>query len=519
MTALSGKIASYWIESTDETDYPNATAVTVDVAIVGAGIAGLTAAKILKEAGKTVAIIEASEVACGATGKTTAKITSLHRVIYDELMGKKGEVKARLYGQAAENALAQISAWIEQEGIDCDYSRQNAYTFAREASDLSKVQKEAEAAQKLGLPAQFVTETSLPFAVAGAVEFSNQAQFHVRKYMLHLAQQISGNGSYLFENTRVTDVREEASSCRVLSDAASNATGAQLEIKAEDVLVTTNLPILDKGLFFAKSFPKRSYIVGAPIDPADAPNGMFIGVGSDTHSIRTTPYKDGKLLLLVGGESHKVGEKTDTETSYKNLEEYARQNFKIDEIAYRWSSQDIVSFDKVPFVGPLTPTSNHIYVATGFSLWGMTNGTASGLVLADLVLGLDNPYTDLYDSLRVDPMASLESVKNNLDVGRHWVGDRLKGLTSSSFESVEKGEGKIITYEGEKVAAYRDQAGVVHACSAVCSHLGCIVNWNNAEKSWDCPCHGARFDENGKVMRSPAVHNLEPVSLSGAEKS
>ncbi len=504
-----GAPSSYWIESTETTQFPQATSVTVDVAIVGAGIAGITAAKVLKEAGKTVALIEAGEVACGSTGGTTAKITSLHRTIYNQLIDSKGEEKAKLYGQAAEGAIAQIVKWIEEEQIDCDFSRQNAYTFALTEKDIDQVKKEVEAAQRLGLPAQFVTQTSLPFAIAGAVEFSNQAQFHVRKYMLHLVKKIPGEGSYLFEHTRVTDVKEEKSACRVLTE--------QGEIQASDVLVTTNLPILDIGLFFAKSFPQRSYIIAAPIAPEAAPQGMFIGVGTETHSIRTTPYKDGKLLLLVGGEGHKVGEKSETETCYRNLEDYAQRHFEVDEIAYRWSNQDVVSFDKVPFVGPLTPTSQHIYVATGFNLWGMTNGTSAGMVLADLVLAQDNPYTELYDSLRVDPIASTASLKQNLDVGRHWVGDRLKGLTQFSFDSVKPGNGKIITHKGEKVAAYRDEAGAIHACSAVCSHLGCIVNWNSAEQSWDCPCHGARFNADGKVMCAPAVHDLEPVSLLATE--
>ncbi|MCC0176436.1 FAD-dependent oxidoreductase [Waterburya agarophytonicola K14] len=505
MTTLPGKPVSFWLDSTAKTTYPQMENVTVDVAIVGAGITGITAAYLLKKAGKKVALIEGQHIAASASGHTTAKVTSLHQLIYAELIDRHGEDKARLYGESNQAGVEFIASTVEQEGIDCDFQRNDTYSFAEDKNNLDKVQKEYDAAVKLGLPAEFVTDTTLPFDIAGAVKFNNQAQFHVRKYLLHLADLIPGDGSYVFENSRVKTA-EEGTPCKVFTD---NAT-----LLANDVLLTTHLPIMDQGLFFAKTYPQRSYIIGAKINSAKAPEGMYIGVGNNYYSIRTTPTEGKDLLLMIGGGSHKVGEKSETEESYQELERYAHSHFEIDKIDYRWSSQDYESFDQLPFIGKLTPANDRIYVATGYSLWGMSKGTMAGMILSDLVQGIANPWVDLYDSLRATPFVTKESMKNNLDVGMHWVGDRLKGLTSWSTDDVKPGEGKLINYKGETVGVYKDETGKVTAVNATCPHLGCIVNWNSAEKSWDCPCHGGRFTCEGKIIQSPATKDLEVKTLS-----
>lgn len=503
MSQLPGKAISYWIASTlSNSNFPSLTNdISVDVAIVGGGIAGITSAMLLKRAGKTVAVIDSHEIATGVSGHTTAKVTSLHQLIYAQLLKEIGEEKAQIYADSNQAAVERVAKFVEEEQIDCDFSRRSTYTFAETAENLDDVRSELEAALKLGLPASFVTETSLPFVIAGAVKFDNQAQFHARKYLLHLAKLIDGDGSYVFENSRVQNV-EEGNPCQVVT-----ATGT---VKAKDVIVATNIPFLDQGLFFAKNYPKRSYIIAARIDPAKAPEGMYIGTGSDYHSIRTTPAPDGGLLLLVGGGGHKVGTVTDTEERYLKLEAYARSRFGVEQFEYRWSTQDMVSFDQLPYIGKLTPFHNHIYVATGFSLWGMSKGTLSGMLLSDLILGIDNPWLKLYDSTRATPFVTVESLKNNLEVGFHWVSDRLKGLENSSLANVATGEGKLLTIDGKKIAAYRDEQGKLHAISATCTHLGCIVNWNSAEKSWDCPCHGGRFSCDGKVLHGPPVKDLQP---------
>lgn len=501
---LSGKPVSYWIDSSNTPSFPALdSTITVDVAIVGGGIAGLTTALLLKQAGKTVAVLEAEQIAQRASGHTTAKITTLHQLMYADLIKEMGIDKARLYAESNQAALEKIIHLIQADSIDCDFSVQDAYTFAESAAQLGAIKDEVEAALKLGLAASFVQQTHLPFPIAGAIKFENQAQFHVRKYLLHLAHKIAGEGSYIFEQTRVHTASEGKPCCVKTSRG---------DIQAQNVVITTNLPILDQGLFFAKTFPKRSYIVGARISAERAPVGMFIGVGDHYRSIRTTPYEDGQLLL-IGGEGHKVGSRSDTESAYQALEEYGRQRFNIDTFDYRWSSQDVVSFDKLPYVGKLTPINNHIYVATGFSLWGMTNSMVAAMILTDTILERSNPWAKLYDATRATPFLTRTSMEENLDVGRHWLGDRMKALQKSSLADVPKGEGALLTVDGNQIAVYRDPEGKLEIVSATCSHLGCIVNWNSAEKSWDCPCHGGRFTTTGKVICGPAVHDLEQHPL------
>lgn len=498
--SLPDRSHSFWIASTLESSYPTLTQdVSVDVAIIGAGLVGITAAKLLKKAGKTVAVLEAERVAKGVSGHTTAKISSLHQLVYADLIKKLGEDKARLYGLSNQAAIEQIATLVREEQIDCDFERKDSYTFAPSAQELDKIEAEVDAAVRLGLPASFVKETKLPFEIAGAVKFANQAQFHPRKYILNLAGTIPENGSYIFENTRVKTVEGE-NPCRVIAE-------NKRVVTARDVIVATNAPILDKGLFFAKAYAKRSYLIGAWLDPAKDPEGMYIGAGGGYRSIRTTPH-EGKTLLIIGGEGHKVGEASDTEERYERLAEYARSKFGVEEVAYRWSTQDMVSFDRLPYIGKLTPMNNHTYVATGFSLWGMSKSTMAAMLLSDIILGIDNPWLELYDATRPTPFVTQESIKQNLDVGIHWVGDRLKGLLDSP-ENVKQGEGKVVTVNGKKIAAYRDQTGTLHQVSAVCTHLGCVVAWNAAEKSWDCPCHGGRFSYEGEVLHGPPVSNLK----------
>lgn len=500
MTPLSGKHRSFWLESTLPTSYPTLSQdVSVDVAIVGGGLVGITAAKLLKQAGKTVAVIEAGYIASGVSGHTTAKLSALHQLIYADLLEQIGPEKAQLYAESNQAAVEKVAALVEAENISCDFSRQDVYTFARTVDNLNKIENEIKAANRIGLPAEYVSKVDLPFDIAGAIKLPNQAQFHPRKYILHLAGTLPGDGSYVFEQTRVITVKGEKP-CRVITNQDATVT-------AQDVIVATNLPILDQGLFFAKTYPKRSYLVGAYTEAGQALDGMFIGVGEKYRSIRTTPTDDGKTLLIMGGEGHKVGSADDTPERYQRLANDLKADFGIDTIDYYWSTQDMVSFDKLPYIGRLTPMSNHTYVATGFSLWGMSKSTLAAMILSDTILGKPNPWAELYEAIRPTPFVTETSIKQNLDVGSRWVGDRLKGLFDSG-EDLQPGEGRLVTDKGEKVAAYRDKAGQLHKVSAVCPHLGCIVDWNAAEKSWDCPCHGSRFSYTGNILQGPAVNCL-----------
>jgi glycine/D-amino acid oxidase-like deaminating enzyme/nitrite reductase/ring-hydroxylating ferredoxin subunit len=506
---LGGERRSYWIASAAGRGFPSlAGGISVDVAVVGAGITGLTAATLLKQAGKSVAVVESKEIARGTTGYTTAKVTAGHRLVYKDLLRKFGEDGARVYAESQQAALERVAALIREREIECDFRRGAHYVYAESDSDVSEVEDEVEAEQKLGLAASFVQETTLPFQVAGALRLDDQAEFHPRKYLLPLAEALPGDGSHLFERTRVLDV-EEDSPCVVRTDHG--------RLTAQDVIVATSLPILDRGLFFAKAHPYRSYALALPIPREQAPEGMFINTGGSTRSMRTTPDGD-RLLLIVNGNGHKTGEEPENEQRYRQLHEFARSRFGLDEVAYRWSTQDFYTLDQVPYIGRLRRRSRHLFVATGFNGWGMSGGTLAAMILTDLILGDDNPWAQLYDAKRLKLRGATSMfVKENAKVARHWLGDGLARGDAARVEDVAAGEGAIVRVNTERVAAYRDEHGVLHTLSPVCTHLACHVSWNRAEKTWDCPCHGSRFSAGGGVIQGPAVRDLRKLDLDRLE--
>jgi glycine/D-amino acid oxidase-like deaminating enzyme/nitrite reductase/ring-hydroxylating ferredoxin subunit len=502
VTTAPGRPASYWIASTAETDFPPLEDdLSVDVAVLGAGIAGITAATLLKQAGKTVALVESKRVLHGVTGYTTAKLTAGHNVVYGYLERRFGAEGARLYAAANQAAIDHVARVAGEERIDCDLERTTNYVYSESDEDVEQLRAEADACRRAGLPAAFVRETELPFPVAGAVALENQAQFHPRKYLLALVRALPGDGSHVFELTRALGV-DEATTCRVRTDRG--------ELRARDVLVTTHLPVLDRGLFFVKTHPKRSYVVAAAVEAAQAPRGMYISTESPTHSVRSCPY-DGRRLLLLGGEGHKTGQEPRTDERYARLADWARARFGVESFEYRWATQDNYSVDRVPYVGAVRRRSRHVRVATGFGAWGMSNGTAAGLILRDLVLGRPNPWAELFDAKRVKPIASAKDFAlENANVARRWLADRAAAARApDDLVDLEPGEGRVVRRGGELVAARRSDDGELRAVSAVCTHLGCIVGWNPAEQTWDCPCHGSRFSAEGTVIQGPAVADLK----------
>jgi glycine/D-amino acid oxidase-like deaminating enzyme/nitrite reductase/ring-hydroxylating ferredoxin subunit len=491
---------SYWIESTRSPSFPRLEeSVSVDVAVVGAGIAGITAATLLQEAGKTIAVVESKEVLRGVTGYTTAKLTSGHTLIYTAINSLFGPDRARLYAEANEAAIEHVRRVAAARGIECDLETAVNYVYTESRDEIEKIREEVKAAQRSGLDASLVDETPLPFPVAAAVRQHNQAQFHPRKYLLPLVEGIPGDGSFVFQETRALSV-DDGEPCRVQTDRG--------EVTARDVIVATHLSILDRGLFFAKTAPKRAYALGLPTERSSAPDGMFISTETPAHSIRNAPF-DGGRLLLVGGEGHKAGQEQDTRRRYAALEAWARGRFTVESVAYCWSTHDNYSVDRLPFVGKLARRAEHVYVATGFNGWGMTNGTVAGMLLSDAILGRRNPWVEVYDATRVLPFRSIGRLaKENANVGLRWFSDRLPAR-GRSVDELAAGEGAVLRLNGDRAAVYKNDDGSLVALSAACTHLGCIVGWNTAEKTWDCPCHGSRFDTDGRVIQGPAVRDLE----------
>jgi glycine/D-amino acid oxidase-like deaminating enzyme/nitrite reductase/ring-hydroxylating ferredoxin subunit len=492
---------SVWIATTPETDYPQLSGdVEVDVAVVGAGITGITAAVLLKRAGMRVAVLDAKRIVHGATGYTTAKVTSGHGVVYTQLTDTFGEEGARIYAESNQAAIERI----DELGDDCDFERKDNYVVAEKPEEREQVEREAETMRKLGLPASFVTETPLPYEVAGAVKLENQAQFHPRKYLLGLAATIPGDGSHVFENTRAHFVNQ-SEPCVVEAE--------QGNVRATHVVLATHLPFMDRGLFFAKAHPHRSYAVAAPIDPAKAPDGMFINSGVPTRSVRT--IRDGdRVLIQTGGQGHKPGQPGEDESEkYDVLEDFLRENWPdAGPVEYRWSTQDYMSVDRVPFVGRLSRRSEHVFVATGFNKWGMTSGTVAAEILCDAVLGGENPWASLYDSKRLEVRASAPKlVKENAHVGLLFFKQRLARGERRSPDELAPGEGALLNVRGLKRAVYKDDAGEVHVLSPVCRHLWCYVEWNEAERTWDCPCHGSRYTGEGRLIQGPSVQDLRRV--------
>jgi glycine/D-amino acid oxidase-like deaminating enzyme/nitrite reductase/ring-hydroxylating ferredoxin subunit len=501
-TALEGKNTSLWVDTAPETDYPVLKpGLHVDVAVLGGGIAGLTTALLLKRGGAKVAVVEAGRVGAGVTAYTTAKVTSLHGIQYQSVESSFGADGARVYAEANEAGLAQVAAFVDELGIDCDFRRKPAFTYAEDEADRGKVEDEVEAAQRAGLKASFTEETDLPWPVAGAIRVEDQAEFHPRRYLVELAAAIPGRGSHVFERTRAYAV-SGGERVRIATTRG--------EMTADDIVVATHFPFLDRGGYFARMHPERSYGLGLYLKRgAKAPQGMYLSTESPSHTVRSHPTPRGEMVI-TGGESHKTGQGGDTAERVARLERWARERFDVRSIEYRWSTQDNMPVDGVPFIGRLAPFQKRIWVATGFMKWGLTGGTAAGMILTDLISGRDNPWAGLFDSTRFKPLASAkELVKENANVGVRFVGDRVARPDVRSAADLAPGQAGLVRRGAGKVAAYREPSGELHVVSADCTHLGCQVKWNEAETSWDCPCHGSRFHFTGRVIQGPAVKDLE----------
>jgi glycine/D-amino acid oxidase-like deaminating enzyme/nitrite reductase/ring-hydroxylating ferredoxin subunit len=483
---------SLWLEALPASEFPAVQAEeTFDVAVLGGGITGMTTALLLKQAGLRVAVLEAGRVAAGVSGNNTAKVTALQSTMYSTIIGRHGESAAVDYAAASMAGIAKVAELAD--GIDCDLRLRPACTYAYSQSEVRAVEQEAEAALRAGLK---VTrdEMGAPFPVYASLQLADQISLHPARYVLGLAEKVRGDGSQVFEYSRVLRVRE-GRQCRV-----ETATGT---IKADRVVVATHYPILDRGMYFARLEPTRSYCVAARLRSGKPPVAMAINPGSPKWSLSSSGD-----LLIVGGQSHPAGQRGVTDERYAALTEFARRHWDVEEITHRWSAQDPSPYDKLPMIGSYTPRSNRLYVATGYMKWGLSSGTFAAMILSDLLTGKDNPWAGRFSPHRVTLSATPTLAKLNAKVAVDLVGDRLVPADEHDPADVPAGEARVVGKGLDKTGVYRDPDGHLHAVSLRCTHLGCLLRFNGAERSWDCPCHGSRFDVDGDVLEGPAVKPL-----------
>lgn len=488
-----------WHDLTTIPSYPKQTGyVEVDVCVIGAGITGLTTANLLKRSGKTVAVIDLARIASGESSHTTAHLTEVFDISYRELISKFSYEGAELAAQSVRRSIERIEENSKFYGIDCAFHRLPGYRFTKFRGEVDEIEDEATAALEIGVPNTLLFDAPLPFHTERAIRFDYQAQFDPLKYLHGLSKTIPGDGSFIFEETRMADM-EEGEPCRVTTDRGT--------IIAKDVVFATNVPSANRLFLHTKIAAYRTYAIAAFVNRSFEHDALYWDTHDPYHYIRTYDY-NGRSLVIIGGEDHKTGQDGHTDLHFQNLYKWADEHFGIEQLTHQWSGQIIESVDGLPYIGR-NPMSDHVYVATGFSGTGMTFGTLAGILISDLITGHPNPWAELYDAARIKPFASLRSfISENIDYPSHLIADRLSPVQNSGITGLREDEGAIVRMGAKKVAAYRDPEGELHLLSPVCPHLGCYVNWNEAEKSWDCPCHGSRFDPKGKLLNGPALADL-----------
>jgi glycine/D-amino acid oxidase-like deaminating enzyme/nitrite reductase/ring-hydroxylating ferredoxin subunit len=504
------RLGSTWFDTISLPRFPKASSdVSVDVVVVGGGITGLTAAYLLKKAGKTVAVIERERCGYADTGSTTAHLTSVTDLRLRQIKRRFGAQAARAVWDAGGAAIDQIAAIVRQEGIECDFAWVPGYLHVpRGNPDPGKarqLRQEAVCAQELGISAAFTD--SVPFFGTPGVQFANQALFHPLKYLSRLARAIPGKGSHVFEHSNADEILERPLSVK---------TGG-FRIRGRYLILATHNPLMGKtgmasALFLqTKLSLYTSYAVGARIPQGLVPAASFWDT-ADPYGYLRVDRRRGHDYAIYGGEDHKTGQVSDTRARYSRLERTLKSLAPAAAIDHRWSGQVITTNDGLPLIGE---TAERQFAATGYAGNGMTFGTLGAMMAADAATGRKNPWRELFDIHRTKVVGGTWNyLKENKDYPYYLLRNWLATTEGKSLRSLGKGQGKILSLKGRKVAAYRSDDGKVSLCSAVCTHLQCIVGWNNAERTWDCPCHGARFKPSGEVISGPAEEPLEKIVSS-----
>lgn len=456
----------------------------------------------LSKEGKKVCVIEKEKIAMSTTGHTTAKITSQHDLFYKYLVDSFGFEYAQKYLNANEEAINKIEKIISEENIECEFEKQDSYVYTSLQKEVRKIEEEVETLNALGVKAQYVTSMPFPINICAAVKTPNQAQFNPRKYAISLAEKIIQNGSNIYENSLVNDIKKADDKYITFVNGK--------KVISKYVAIASHYPIINfPGYYFLKMYQDMSYII--LVDPKQDifENGMYISVETPTRSVRTVNIYN-KKFLLVGGSEHKVGANdVSLDLKYKELEDYIKQFYPNSEVLYNWCAQDCISLDKIPYIGQFSKIMPNVYVATGYKKWGMTTSYVAANIIKDKILKNKNPYDEIFNSTRLKP------IKNRVELGNMMKQTVyslvLNKITSpkETLESLKPGTGGVVKFKGEKMGIYKAEDGKIYAVKPYCTHLGCELSWNNLEKTWDCPCHGSRYDYTGKLLMEPSVNDLK----------
>lgn len=498
---------SYWVDSTKSTNYPTlGKNITTDVCIIGGGLVSAITGYLLTKQGIKVTILERDRVCMGVTAYSTAKLTSQHGLFYKYLESNFNFDFAKDYLDSNQEAISLAKKIIDDEHISCDFEPQDAYVFTTSAQEVEKIADEVKVVKSLGLEAEYLTKIPLPIKnILAAIKFPNQAQFNARKFALALFDIIHKNNNEIYENSKVTDINYK--------NHMYNISANEHTVCAKHVVMATHYPIKNfPGFYFLKMYQDKSYIIAVDTKE-DLFNGMYVSSWDPVTSFRTVPYGDTRLLLVVGSE-HKTGA-TDVpvENSFKNLENYIKNIYPNSEVKYRWSTQDCVTLDKVPYIGEFSHLLPNMYVATGFKKWGMTTSFVSAKIISDKILGKNNPYEHIYNATRLSPIKNSKEFSNMLKQSTYSLLINKLSVPEDAYNDIKLGSGGIINYNGEKIGIYKDDSGNVFAVKPYCKHLGCELSWNNLEKTWDCPCHGSRYDYQGQIINEPTTKELDKIDL------
>ena len=494
VTPLPGKTESCWIATAPATSYPRyERSGRTDLAVIGGGIVGLTTAYLLARAGVAVTVLEALQVGRQVTGRSTAKITTQHALVYSELARKLGLERARLYGEANHAGVELIATLVRDLAIRCDFERKDAYAYTLRPERKSALDAEADVAREIGFDAELLGAAPLPFATTGALRFRRQAQFNPAKYLVGLANAIVRCGGRIFENTRATNAKRRPGGNNWRIECGRH------HLDADALVVATHIPMWTPIAYDARMRARCHTAMAFRATSDDMIDGMFIDVDQPSHSLRMGQDADGPLLIVLG-PSFPNGNDGDVAARFSRLERWVRGNVPAGEVAWRWVNEDYDTADDVPYAGALSGKAAGMYVASGFNGWGISNGTAAAMLIADQIQGQRNPWRTLYDPRRRAP--------KDFNPG----GDTKSRV--ASLDDIAAGAGGIIEQGKRQIAVFKDSQGKARAFSAACTHKGCTVTWNNADRTWDCPCHGSVFSCDGQVMHGPATEPLEPARLA-----